>query len=109
LIFAGPIGELLAQTSPHVDVQPEHKDDMAKLTALLHGAGYSAEVCGEDLRIAGEGATAADINRMATSAGITLSSIVTVQESLESVFLKLTGESDGELAQRRAATSQEVA
>jgi len=109
LMFAGPIEELMAQTSPHVDVQPEYEEDMAKLAAVLQGAGYTAEMRGEDLRIAGEDLAAADINRMAASAGITLSSIVAVQESLESVFLKMTGESDAALAQQRAAAAQEVA
>jgi ABC-2 type transport system ATP-binding protein len=109
LIFAGPITELMSQTSPHVDVQPEHEADMGKLQGLLEGAGYAAEVRGDDLRITGDGTAAADINRMAASAGVTLSRIVSVQESLESVFLKMTGETDGELAEQRAAAVKEVA
>jgi hypothetical protein len=63
---------------------------------------------GEDVRIIGEPG-AAPANRLAASAGITLASIVVVQETLESVFLKMTGESDAILAQDRALGGKEVA
>jgi hypothetical protein len=46
---------------------------------------------------------------MAASAGITLTSIVVVHETLESVFLKMTGESDSALAQDRALAGKDVA
>jgi ABC-2 type transport system ATP-binding protein len=109
LMFSGPIGELMSQASPHVDMRPEHEYDRPKLIALLHGAGYEVSDLGSDVRIIGEPSAAASANRMAASAGITLASIVVVQETLESVFLKMTGESDAALAQDRALAGKEVA
>lgn len=109
LMFSGPIDDLMSQASPHVDVRPEHEYDRPKLISLLQGAGYEVMDLGSDVRIIGEPGAAASANRMAASAGITLASIVVVQETLESVFLKMTGESDAALAQDRALAGKEVA
>jgi ABC-2 type transport system ATP-binding protein len=109
LMFSGPIGDLMSQASPHVDVRPEHEYDRPNLISLLQGAGYEVMDLGSDVRILGEPGAAASANRMAASAGITLASIVVVQETLESVFLKMTGESDAALAQDRALAGKEVA
>ncbi len=109
LMFSGPIGDLMSQASPHVDVRPEHAYDRLNLISLLQGAGYEVMDLGSDVRIIGEPGAAAAANRMAASAGITLASIVVVQETLESVFLKMTGESDAALAQDRALAGKEVA
>jgi ABC-2 type transport system ATP-binding protein len=109
LMFSGPIEELMAQATPHVDIRPEHDYDRPKLLSLLQGAGYSASDLGSDIRLIGEPGVAAAANRMAASAGITLTSIVVVHETLESVFLKMTGESDSALAQDRALAGKDVA
>ena len=109
LMFSGPIGDLMSQATPHVDVRPEHEYDRPKLFSLLQGAGYEVTDLGSDVRIIGESGAAASANRMAASAGITLASIVVVQETLESVFLKMTGESDTALAHDRALAGKEVA
>lgn len=109
LMFSGPIGDLMSQATPHVDVRPEHEYDRPKLTSLLKGAGYEVMDLGTDVRIIGEPGAAASANRMAASAGITLASIVVVQETLESVFLRMTGDSDTALAQDRALARKDVA
>jgi hypothetical protein len=99
----------MAQATPHVDIRPEHDYDRPKLLSLLQGASYSASDLGSDIRLIGEPGVAAAANRMAASAGITLTSIVVVHETLESVFLKMTGESDSALAQDRALAGKDVA
>jgi ABC-2 type transport system ATP-binding protein len=109
LIFAGPIGELMEQAVTYFDVRPEHDYDLNKLTALLHGAGSTVQRIGNDLRVEGDAGAAATVNRMAASAGITLVSIVVVQETLESIFLQMTGESNAKHAEQRASLSKDVA
>jgi hypothetical protein len=52
---------------------------------------------------------AADLNRAATAAGITLTRLAVAQDSLEEIFLAMTGLGDGELASDRAATNGKVA
>ena len=52
---------------------------------------------------------AADLNRAATGAGVTLSRLIVAQDNLEEIFLEMTGRVDGELANGRAAVGGEVA
>ena len=109
LMFAGPIGELMEQAVTYFDVRPEHDYDLSNLSALLNGAGSTVQRIGNDLRVEGDAGAAAAVNRMAASAGITLVSIVVVQETLESIFLQMTGESDVKHAEQRASLSKDVA
>jgi len=109
LMFAGPIGELMERAVTYFDVRPEHDYDLENLTALLTGAGYLVQRIGNDLRVEGDAGAVAAVNRMAASAGVTLASIVVAQETLESIFLHMTGESDAELAEHRASLAKDVA
>jgi ABC-2 type transport system ATP-binding protein len=103
LVFSGPIGELMARTEIHVDVEAEHARDNGALVDVLTAAGWTCSLVADGVRVSGGRTRAADINRTAAGAGITLSRLEVVQESLEQVFLQLTGQSDGELAKDRAA------
>jgi ABC-2 type transport system ATP-binding protein len=109
LMFAGPIGELMERAVTYFDVRPEHDYDLENLTALLTGAGYLVQRIGNELRVEGDAGAAAAVNRMAASASVTLASIVVAQETLESIFLHMTGESDAELAEHRASLAKDVA
>jgi ABC-2 type transport system ATP-binding protein len=64
---------------------------------------------GDVLRVAASASRAADLNRAAMAAGVTLSGLVVVQDSLEDIFLAMTGRTDGELARARAITTERVA
>jgi hypothetical protein len=61
------------------------------------------------LRVSASATRAADLNRAATAAGITLSRLDVAQDNLEEIFLEMTGRLDGELANDRAATNGKVA
>ena len=71
--------------------------------------GWEVDLADDVLRVAATASRSADLNRAATAAGITLSELVVVQESLEDIFLTMTGRTDGELAAARATTPQEAA
>lgn len=113
LLFAGPTGELLAQTSAHIDVRPERHDELGPLLDALRAQNWRGERMGDVLRIHAEPGRAGDLNRAAAAAGFTLGHLVVGQDSLEDIFLEITGHSDGELAAGRAAaatsTRREVA
>jgi ABC-2 type transport system ATP-binding protein len=89
-LFVGPMRQLLARTSAHIDVAAEHDVDTDTLAAALSTAGWEVQRTASILRIVAEPARAADVNRAATTAGITLRSLVVVQESLEDIFLAMT-------------------
>ena len=102
LVFSGPIGELMARTVTHLDICAEHEYDDVALAEALHRAGWSVSQTDDGLRVSAERSSAADLNRAAAEAGVTLSRLEVVQDSLEEIFLEMTGQTDGELARARA-------
>ena len=102
LVFSGPIGELMARTVTHLDICAEHEYDDVALAEALRRAGWSVSQTDDGLRVSAERSSAADLNRAAVEAGVTLSRLEVVQDSLEEIFLEMTGQTDGELARARA-------
>ena len=109
LVFDGPMSEMLGRTREHVDVAAEHEADTSRLADMLTAAGWRLTPAEDGLRVAAAADRAADLNRLATSAGITLRRLVFAQDSLEQIFLEMTGPSGGELATDRAASDKAVA
>jgi ABC-2 type transport system ATP-binding protein len=109
LLFAGPMVELLGRTREHIDIAPEHGADLERLATVLRDDGWEVVPADTGLRVlAGADRTAA-LNRAATAAGITLSRLVFAQDSLEELFLEMTGRVDGELAGARTGADGMVA
>lgn len=108
LMFAGPMGELLARTRAHIDITAEHDRDHERLRAHLAAVGWSVEGLEGQLRVSAPQSAGADINRAAAGIGITLASLTFAQDSLEDIFLAMTGSTDGELAVQRAAAAASV-
>lgn len=90
LVFAGPMTEVMARTRERIDVRAEHDADTGRLRAVLSDAGWTVLGDGELLQVGAEAARAADINRAVTAAGLTLSRLIVVQDSLEDIFLTMT-------------------
>ena len=107
LVFAGPMTELLARTGAHIDFAPERPEDADPLADALRAAGWQVQSTDSGLRATGTG-RAADVNRAATAAGITLARLGEAQDSLEELFLEMTGRTDGELAAGRATGRREA-
>jgi ABC-2 type transport system ATP-binding protein len=105
LVHAGPMAELLARTRQHLDVRPEHPADTVRLQAVLEGAGWPVAPAGAGLRVRAGEADAAAVNRTAAGAGIVLRGLVPAQDSLEEIFLAMTGADDAELAAARAGVA----
>jgi len=109
LMFSGPIGDLLARTRAHIDIRAEHDEDHPRLLAALTEAGWTVTTDGDLLRVAADASRSAELNRAAAAAGITLARLLVVQDSLEEIFLEMTGQTDGELTARRAEPRGKVA
>ncbi len=103
LLYSGPIGDLLANATNHVDVAAEHPEDTGHLRDALARAGWEVTATGAGtLRVKAAADAAADVNREAVAAGITLCSLTSSRDSLEAIFLEMTGTRDGELAAARS-------
>ena len=110
LVFSGPMAEVLARTREHIDIAAEHAADTERLQAALAAGGWTTTEIDDGLRIGAGSSRAADLNRAAAAAGVTLRRLVVAQDNLEEIFLEMTGRVDGELASGRAhATNRKVA
>ena len=115
LLYAGPMTDLLALAPTLVHIRPEFAADHDRLGQALTGAGWSVVPPDGDakptnvLTIAAPGEQAAQINRDALAAGVTLAELTVSRDSLEAIFLEMTGSDDGELAGARAASASAAA
>ncbi len=109
LVFSGPMVEVMSRTREHIDVAAEHQADTDRLQAALAADGWAVTAVDDVLRVAAGASRAADLNRAATAAGVTLRRLLVAQDNLEQIFLEMTGRVDGELANGRAATDGKVA
>jgi ABC-2 type transport system ATP-binding protein len=110
LLFSGPMSDILARTRAHIDIAPEHDGDTARLTSALAASAWVVRPDGPVLRVVADAGRAADLNRAATAAGVTLRSLVVVQDSLEDIFLAMTGSLDDDgISIDQADTRKEAA
>ena len=98
LLFSGPLAELTARTSAHVELAPEHEQDMARLAELLVTRGYIVQRANGDVVVEAGAIAASELNRIATAGGITLRKLSAHEETLEDTFLRMTGATDGDNA-----------
>jgi ABC-2 type transport system ATP-binding protein len=102
LVHQGPVAELAAGQRPDIEVAPEHAADLTQLTRVLEAAGLSvtagpasapstAGPAGGVAVVSASDVSAAELNRLAASHGITLRLISQRTHSLEDVFFRLTG------------------
>ncbi len=109
LVFSGPMTEMMKRTREHIDIAPEHATDTDRLRVALAAEGWPVTIIDDGLRVAAGASRAADLNRAASAAGITLVRLVVAQDNLEEIFLEMTGRVDGALANGRTAANGEVA
>lgn len=97
LLFSGPLGELVGRAGECIEAVPERLEDLEKLDRALVGTGWETRVSAAQVCVIAPAARAADVNRAAARAGITLSALRPREASLEEVFLRMTGETPGEV------------
>jgi ABC-2 type transport system ATP-binding protein len=102
LIYSGSLEGLMAQATERVVVAPEFPSDVPRLVEVLEKNGWSCSVGhGDEVSIDIPAARSADVERAVTAAGLTLRMLNPEAETLETVFLRLTGATDAELAEQR--------
>ena len=93
VIFFGKTEDLLHAQNSFIKVETEYVIDQERLKAILVGAKYHVEEREGKLHIDTPRESAAQINRIAFEAGITLSEISIEKPTLEETFFDMTGES----------------
>jgi ABC-2 type transport system ATP-binding protein len=102
LVYAGGLEDLMARAAERVIAAPESPGDMPKVTGLVEARGWSWEVAGDEIIVSMPVDQAAELNRAANDAGVVLRVLTPQQDTLEKIFLDLTGSTDAELSERRS-------
>ncbi len=103
LLFQGHVTELLTGGGSRIVLCPEHACDTTRLAGLLRDTGLRTEVTPptegthREVTVHAPMESAADLNRLAAWAGITLRELRTYRPSLEETFLEATGTTDGDI------------
>jgi ABC-2 type transport system ATP-binding protein len=108
LLYSGPLDDLVGQAGECIETVPEYLDDVDRLGALLASKGWKTTVHDEDVRVSAPASAAADVNRAAAEAGITLSALRPHAASLEEIFLRMTGEDSGDNGRPAAALATDA-
>jgi len=103
VLFNGPMSQMLERTGAYIDIDTERDADRSVLAKALKATGWKVDVTADGLRVHAVKNRSAELNRFASESKITLVRIAVAQESLEDLFLEMTGRTDGELAESRAA------
>lgn len=90
VVFQGAVGGLLEAQHASLLATPEHAADLDALVSLCGAAGLAARADGESVRVQAPESWAAELNRRAMAAGITLSGLAVVRASLEEAFFAIT-------------------
>jgi ABC-2 type transport system ATP-binding protein len=106
LLYSGSLTGLMGDAVEQIVVAPEHGRDLPDLIAAVEARGWSFTSSGDELRIDLVAARSADVDRAAHEAGLTLRLLTARQDSLEDVFLRMTGATDAELAASRGEQRQ---
>ena len=107
VLYSGPLEDLMEQATERVVAAPEHATDFPRLTSIVESNGWAWEAAGDELIITMPPERAADLDRAASGAGLALRMLHPQRDTLETVFLNLTGSSDADLAEQRGAQRED--
>lgn len=90
IVFQGLIDQLLAAQRSELVAIPEHTADLARLVEVCAAGGYPAQIDRDAIRARAPEGWAAELNRRAMAAGITLRGLRTTRPSLEDAYFSMT-------------------
>ena len=92
IVFAGPIGELMAQQQPTIIAKSLNSSDLARIVEISEKAGHHAVIRNDSVHILAEMDWAPVLNKAAFDAGITLAQLAPQLPNLEETFFEMTGD-----------------
>jgi ABC-2 type transport system ATP-binding protein len=102
LVYSGSLEQLMSRAVERVLAAPASPGDMPRLIALVEARGWSCVPSGDELAVSMPVEQAGDLNQAANDAGVVLRVLTPRKDTLEKVFLDLTGSTDAELSERRS-------
>ena len=106
LVYSGSLEGLMEKASERVVAAPESGADVPRLLEIVAANGWTSEVAGGQVTVDMPVERSADLFRAAAVAGLTLRLLKPEEDTLETVFLRLTGKADSELSEERRSQRQ---
>jgi ABC-2 type transport system ATP-binding protein len=103
LVYSGSLEGLMEKATERVVAAPEFESDIPRLVEVVTAAGWTCEEDGGRLVVDMPAERSAELGRAASAAGLTLRMLNPEADTLETVFLRLTGATDTELSEQRRA------
>jgi ABC-2 type transport system ATP-binding protein len=103
LMYDGSLEGLMEKATERVVAAPELASDMPRLIEVVKASGWTYQVSHDQLVVDMPADRSAELARAATAAGLTLRMLNPEADTLETVFLRLTGATDAQLSEQRRA------
>jgi ABC-2 type transport system ATP-binding protein len=107
LLYSGGLERLLSRASEQVVAAPELASERRRLAAAVKARGWTFEIADDQVIVDMPAERSADLYRAAAAEGIALRMLTPQQQTLEEVFLNLTGASGVELSEGPGAPQHE--
>lgn len=101
LVYAGSLKGLMEHATERVVAAPEPASDLPRLVEIVEDNGWTYEISDDEVIVTMPAERSADLYRASASAGLTLRMLNPEADTLETVFLRLTGATDTELSEER--------
>jgi ABC-2 type transport system ATP-binding protein len=108
LMYSGSLEGLMEKATERVVAAPEFEAELSQLAEVVTANGWTCEVAGDRVVVDMPADRSAELGRAAIAAGLTLRMLNPEADTLETVFLRLTGATDAELSEQRRAQRHEA-
>ena len=92
IVFAGPIGDLMAKQQPTIIAKSLDHFDLKKIVEIAQASGHQAVIRNDSVHILAAMDWAPQLNKAAFDAGIVLAQLAPQLPNLEETFFEMTGE-----------------
>ncbi len=101
LVYSGSLEDLMLHGSERVVAAPELPSELPQLIALVEANGWPYETSDDHVIVDIPADRSPELFRAADSAGLTLRMLNPESDTLEAIFLRMTGATDAELSEQR--------
>jgi ABC-2 type transport system ATP-binding protein len=106
LVYSGSLEGLMERASERVVAAPESGTDVPRLLEIVAANGWTSEVAGGQVIVDMPIEQSAELFRAAAAAGLNLRMLKPEEDTLETVFLRLTEKADSEQSEDRGIQRQ---
>jgi len=103
LLYSGTLEGLMGAASERVIAAPESAADVPRLMQIIEAKGWTSELADHQLIINMPVRQSAELFRAVAVAGLSLQMLKPEEDTLEAVFLRMTGAADSDLSANRRA------